>query len=301
LRQISASPAAPEKSSFVGKSELTYTMNVSVHFLPLIHPSWNNVGGGRISSTEKPGGEKGLELLIGSDPARTPRKINKWGFIAEHVSGSSARLLGIMTQSDEQSVDQAKAKLDRSEKEYSFQAIRSQSNGSEMQSFTIPLLQTENYTYKDADLLLSKIPAESRSIKKLKIPVGVDPGFLFSVRELINESVERYRNSRKLNGNKQRQYVYNASLFDLTIVKSKLLKKSEVNGKEYQDLIESEFEARNKTTNKTSSFSVTYGTNGQISNIPVRITYMPRWWFCAELLLAENAGAVQTAQKGSDK
>jgi hypothetical protein len=297
---ISSNSAATESSSFFGKNERNYTMNVSLHFLPLIHPSWNHVGGGRIGWIEEPGGEKGLELLIGSDPARAPRKINRWGFISEHVSGSSATLIGIMTQSDEQSADQAKAKLDGLEKEHIFKAIRSRSNGSEALSFTIPLPQTENYTYKDVALLLSKIPEEG-PVKKLKIPDGVDPGFLFSVRGLINESVERYRDSRKLKGIKQRRYAYNAFLYDLSIVDSRFVKKSDINGKEYYDLIESDFEARNNTTHKTSKFSIMYGAKGQLSQVPIHITYKPRWWLYAELLLDENAGMAQTARKSSDQ
>jgi hypothetical protein len=291
-------PAAREGSSFSAKSERNYTMNVSVEFIPLIHPSWNNVGGGRIAWIEEPGGDKGLELLIGSDPARTPRKINRWGFISERVSGSSAGLIGIMTQSDEQSVDQAKASALKSEKEHIFKAIRSRLNGDEAQSFTVPLQRTENFTYKDAALLLSQIPEEGPSVRQLKIPAGADPGFLFSVKEFIRESVDKYCSSGKLSDIAPRQYVYNASLFKLTLMKSKLVKKLVVNGKEYHKLIESEFEALNKTTGKKSGFSITYGTDAQISNIPVRITYKPRWWFQAELLLDEGAaGMAQTAQK----
>jgi hypothetical protein len=58
-------------------------MNVRLEIIPLIlNPSWNNVGGGRIRWIEEPDGEKGLEFLIGSDPARAPRNINRWGFIS---------------------------------------------------------------------------------------------------------------------------------------------------------------------------------------------------------------------------
>jgi hypothetical protein len=84
-------------------------------------------------------------------------------------------------------------------------------------------------------------------------------------------------------------------------VKSKFVRKSEVNGKEHSDLIESEFRARNKTTGKTSDLSVMYGTRGPISKIPVRITYKPRWWLSAELLLDESAGFAQAALGGDGK
>jgi hypothetical protein len=206
-----------------------------------------------------------------------------------------------MTQSDEQSVEQAKASVEKSAKGHAFKAIRGRLNDGEAYSLTIPLPQIENYTYKDVALLLSKIPEKGSAARQIRIPDNTDSGFLFSVKELINESVDNYCKSHKLNGIKPRQYVCSASLFDLSIVKSKLLKKENVNGKEYQGLIESEFKALNRTTNKASSFTVMYGTDGQFSKIPVRITYNPRWWFQAELLLDENVQAVQTAQKAVDK
>ena len=51
--------------------------------------SRDNVGGARIGWLGDQSGSKGFELLIGSDPARAPRKINRWGYIAEELRGST--------------------------------------------------------------------------------------------------------------------------------------------------------------------------------------------------------------------
>ena len=58
------------------KMEYAYTMNVGARPM-LFWISWRNVGGGRISWIEKTDGGKGLELLIGSDPARAPRPVRE--------------------------------------------------------------------------------------------------------------------------------------------------------------------------------------------------------------------------------
>jgi hypothetical protein len=300
-RQASSVPASRENTSYLGKIEHHYTMNVRVNIIIFRH-TWNNVGGGRIGWIENLGGEKGIELLIGTDPVHTPRKINKWGFITEHVSGSSANLIGIMTQSDEESVEEAKASVEKSGKEHVFKAIRSQSSGNEMRCFTLPLHQAENYSYKEADQLLDKIPKERvGSVRKLEIPDGADPGFLFSVSELIDESVDKYRSTGKLKGLKQHQYVYNAALFELSIEESEFVKKLKANGKEYHELIKSEFKARNKATKASSKFTLTYGIDGQFSGVPICIEYSPRWYLNAKLLLDENAGMVNTAQKTGEE
>src|SRR5260221_10935290 len=44
-------------------------------------------------------------LLIGSDPARAPRGINRWGYLSEEIHDGEATLVGLMTESDEESVD----------------------------------------------------------------------------------------------------------------------------------------------------------------------------------------------------
>src|SRR5918996_5321259 len=91
-------------------AERYYRMLAKVRPL-LFWISRDDVGGARIGWLGDQGGSRGFELLIGSDPARAPRKINRWGYIAEEVRGSTASTLGVMKQSNEESIEEAKAKL----------------------------------------------------------------------------------------------------------------------------------------------------------------------------------------------
>jgi hypothetical protein len=292
-RESMAAPAAGIAPSR-GRIECNYTMNVGVRPL-LFWIGWSDIGGGQIGWIKDPDGEESLELLIGSDPARTPRQINRWGYISEHIAGSSADLIGIMTQTDEQSIEQAKAVVGKTEKKHAFKAIRSRLSGSEAQSSTIQLHFDKNFTYRDASSVLNLIPASGSSFRQLRIPDGTDPGFLFAVKEIIRESVDQYRGSGDWSHPKPRRYVYSATLFNLSVVSARLLDKMEVNGHQYTELIENRFEAYNTVTHKTSKFIVTYGTAAPISEIPIRIVYQPRWWFRAELLLDTGAGTDLTA------
>src|SRR5512143_148814 len=61
-------------------SERHYTMTARVRPL-LFWISRSGVGGARISWLESADGSRGLELLVGSDPARTPMRINRWGYV----------------------------------------------------------------------------------------------------------------------------------------------------------------------------------------------------------------------------
>jgi hypothetical protein len=286
----------------LGRSERHYTMTVRVRPL-LFWISFSGVGGGRIVWSGDTDGATGLELLIGSDPNRAPRRINRWGYIAEHVSGSTADLVGLMSQSDEQSVHQADAGTNRAETRHAFKAIHCRLNGAEAQSAVTPVFVAEDFTYKDVEVLLGRIPETGGPVRYMKVPAGTDPGFLFSVREMLHAGVERYRQLGHLSKDNPtpRRYIYNASLFTLSIVSSTFRAHEIANGRDYNGIIESEFEALNTKTGKKSSFKISYGTDGPISEVPVRIVYQPRFWFHAELLLNEDAPFIQVAERAGGK
>src|SRR5215831_18441297 len=73
--------------------------------------SKDNVGGARVRWRGDDNGAFGIELLIGSDPHRAPRQINRWGYIAEDVQGADAHVLGLMKRSEEQSIAEAESRL----------------------------------------------------------------------------------------------------------------------------------------------------------------------------------------------
>src|SRR5215216_1108953 len=67
-----------------GTTELPVVAQHYYRMLAKVRPllfwiSRDNVGGARIGWLADERGSKGFELLIGSDPARAPRKINRWG------------------------------------------------------------------------------------------------------------------------------------------------------------------------------------------------------------------------------
>lgn len=92
-------------------AEHRYRMAAKIRPLLLFWIGRDNVGEARMVWQHGPDGARGFELLIGSDPARAPRRINRWGYIAEEVRGSDARLLGVMKQSNEKSLEEAKVRL----------------------------------------------------------------------------------------------------------------------------------------------------------------------------------------------
>ena len=289
----------PRQSCSREAGDRYYTLTARVRLL-LLWISRPGVGAGRITWS-RDGGSSELALLIGSDPARAPMKINRWGYIVERVSESCAELVGIMTEAEEHSLEQARVNLGRSGTAHSFRAIRSRIRKGMAQSSVIYLKVTEDFTYHEVDMLLQRIPQEGARVRSLSLPAGAEPGFLFAVRNLIDESVGAYRRSGAsgVTQHALRHYAFSGSLFELR----------RYSIREVPEIIDQRLQvpaaARNRVRDAQSfqraatHFVITYGTQDPIDGIPVRIVYRPRWWFEAELLLDGDAAASQAARGGT--
>ena len=49
-------------------------------------------------------GQRGYDMLVGTDPRRPPAAINRWGFISEQRIGADGTVLAVMSKSDESSL-----------------------------------------------------------------------------------------------------------------------------------------------------------------------------------------------------
>lgn len=252
--------------------------------------SFKNVGLARIRWTDGDDGIDAIELLVGSDPARAPRKINRWGYEAERWVGNTFKLTGVMTESDEDSIDRARKSISEENAKHNFKAIRAHLVNGLAESRVIHLASATDFTFHDLDKLLDMLSEEDSEARTLAIPPAAEPGFLFAVHALIRDSVEKYRRSQSIDLDEETRcvYVYNAKLYELERTSSKFKREIRIDGREYHDLIESRFRAKNLESGKRESFKIVYGVRKPISETPILIVYRPRWWFEAQLLLDEN-------------
>jgi hypothetical protein len=173
--------------------------------------------------------------------------------------------------------------------------------GGQAQSTVIHLRLVDDFTFRDLDALLRRLPATGPATRQTRVSAGIEPGFLFALKGLMRDSVEGYRRSGNPRSSLQARklFVYNATLYELTRQSSRLWPEIGVNGHTYREAIESEFESRNLRTEATSSFTITFGTQAPLAETPIRIIYRPRWWFEAELLLESSTAAVEVARRNS--
>jgi hypothetical protein len=290
--------APQETSSTPLTTERHYTLTARVRPL-LFWISRAGVGGARIAWEEEADGVRQIELLIGSDPARAPRKINRWGYIRESFSASGLELLGIMTESEEESVDQARARIDEVGGRHAFKAIRGRVRDQRAEATVIHMLLAEDYTYHDLDRLLLRLPDTGRVTPASALPDNVQPGFLFALKSVLHSNVEQVCARGRMGKETQScLFVFNGALYRLIILKSDFHPSLTVNGRRYDSVIESRLQTRQVTTGSTSSFSIAYGTTGQNREVPIRIVYRPRWWFEAELQLTDEPSVALASREG---
>jgi hypothetical protein len=248
----------------------------------------HEVGRARFAASEGPGGTRRLELLIGTDPERAPRHLNRWGYVAETVCGTSAELFGVMTQTDEETADDATATLSTGpDSTHPFKTIRAVQSGRETRTEVLRLLSDEDFTYHDLDRLIDELPPPG-AWRHAEAPAGTDTGFLVAITALIHQSVAAFRASNQVPGALYRSYMYGGKLYRVAITKSRLKPDLAIPGVTCSAPIESEFQIRN-ASGETTTFQVTYDTEGNLAEVPLRIVYHPSWWLELDLTYRPEA------------
>ncbi|MCG6919752.1 MAG: hypothetical protein LJF15_01520 [Acidobacteria bacterium] len=270
--------------------EYRYRMSAAIR--PLLF--WigdGDVGGARIVWRRGEDGRRGYEFLLGSDPDRAPRRINRWGFVREELNGRRATQIGLMRKTDEESVEEARAKVGY-EGEYVFKVIQTEVAGSEARAENTVWLVRDDYTYYDLGEVLSlvtKPPPSPPSVNEASLPPGTHPGFLFAVADIVDRAVTAAtRDPRELLGKTTTRFNFNAVAYELRVRKTKWEESKEYGGRRYENLVRIDLESYNPTLDTTERFTLVCGTEGEWRGVPVYVKYQPKWWFKAEGVIDDS-------------
>jgi hypothetical protein len=292
----SAPPASfdPPADSAVVR-EARYKMSAGIRPLYVFWIRAGNVGAGRILWREGADGRRGFELLIGSDPRRAPRKINRWGWEREDLGPEGATLFGLMRKTDEDSLDEAKEGL-RTEGSAGFvyKAIRSRVAGGKVHAENTQWRVPRDFSYHDLGELQALVrgpsPAPPR-VRQASIPPGTHPGFLFAAEHVIDQVVTAARGPekpRRLLSDIQATFTFNASLYDLRLRSTEWVESKTYGGRQYERLVRLNCEHFNRERKTRERFVLVCPTDGPLARVPVFIEYQPKWWFKAEGVLDDS-------------
>ena len=312
----SASPTASDRAPIVealgwvrnapaDTIQFDYVMTARVRLL-FFWAGKDDVGGGFIRkgfSKNDPHQEL-LQVLFGSDPAKAPRAINRWGAgteVVRHKEATStpaggddvvsSAFFGFIKSSSGKSVSemQEELKKEKDHGEHQFTGILSRVDAGRAISLTVPLASEIDYNlhqYAEAEpVMLEKLSTSERPARILENAPGCSRAgeFLGTVSELLDAALQNHGGRLSL------CYVYDAQVNILTVehavavpklaIKVKTAKGAMLADRTYEDLLETDFLTANQATGRKVYFSILVGTKGDQRGVPVQIRYQPNWWF----------------------
>jgi hypothetical protein len=269
-------------------AEHRYRMAGKVRLL-LFWAGKDDVGSARIR-WRREGGDSGYDLLIGSDPVRAPRKTNRWGFIMEETCGGMGTVLGVMKKGQEETLDQATSNAAKEAAGVTFDMIRATVDGAESVARVKSAGMARDYSYRDLVPLMEQLVAHPAppTERRVALPAGGRKGLLMTVADLVHDAAEAVRTTSKAPARKSLPYAYYRKQYDVTRVSSTIEKQASYGGVNFGRAVRSDFEITARGESWTERFSMVFGLDGPLAEIPVFISYQPRWWFKVELVLDER-------------
>lgn len=281
--------AAPGGMADLSQRERRYRLSAAIRPL-LFWIGAKDVGGARIVWREDGDTRRGYELLLGSDPARAPRRINRWGWVREDADATGATMIGLMNRSEDDSLDQAKAAL-QSKGRYLFKLNRARVEGNSARAEATTVYAPQDYSFRQLDDLLrfTEATKPAARVKTGGLPPGTRPGLLFALADLVTAGVEAARTPGSV-GPLPRivQYTFNAGVYDLAVSSWQPVGQARYGGHDYRNLVRLEFESRNLEKGSTEHFVLACGTEGPLTGVPVFVRYQPKWWFKVEGVLDDD-------------
>jgi len=249
----------------------------------------SNVGDAIVTRAVAPHGAR-YSLLIGSDPDRAPRRINRWGYIEEEIRGEAATIVGLMTESDEESVEEAETHLRRERSGlHTFNVIRAAIDSRQSRSVVTAVGAPADYSFRQVQAVLA-LAGDSGTAGKLRVvplPQGTRPGLLSALAEIIHAQAESAR-AGTLQIGRPLTYVYHGKLYELRGTSVEFKPTFVVNSSPYARVVSGQFAIKNLVDGEETRFGLSFGIDGALDEVPLTISYQPRWWFQVNLVLADD-------------
>lgn len=307
--------------------EFDYVMTARVRLL-FFWVGKDDVGGGYIRRgiAKDDQRQELFQVLFGSDPAKAPRAINRWGAgteVAWHKDRAaypanaddvvSSAFFGFMKSSKGKSVAemQQELKKEKDQGAHQFTGILSRVEPGNALSLVVPLASDQDFNlheYSQAEpVMFDKLSSSDRPVRTLAQAGGCarESGFLGTVSELLDAALAGKTGANSL------CYVYDAQVntlkleqatpVDKLVVKVNSSKGEVLLEKTYENLIQAELVSEHQLTGKRVNFTILLGTRGELRGVPVQIRYQPNWWFQVVLNLRPGAPEVQQSSNLKSK
>lgn len=265
----------------------------------------DDVGTGEIVWRRGEGGVA-YELLIGTDSAKAPRGINRWGYLLEDSRSSGTRVFGVMTTSDEATISDVTNRPAGAQPVGRFKGLDARIANDISRSSSETIETERDFSVREHAEIVGRIATrlQESTVRELPVPDGVRPGFLIAVAALMDETIAARKDGepalRRLKG-RTIPYVYGRRLYDLKLADIESLRPPK-GGPPGGRQVRAEFATLNRGTGSRTTFELEYAAEGPLAGVPTLIRHRPRWWLEAVLRLeGAGPGATTRAEGGSTR
>ena len=212
----------------------------------------------------------------------------------EEIHGAQARLLGVMTESEEESMQQAEENVRRQAAgRHPFKVIHATADGEEARARVASIQAPEDYTLRQIPIVLDLAAreADSGQLRVARLAPGTRPGFLAALADAMDASTDRV----------SIKYVYYGRLYELRRTRCRPIRDLRLAGRTYGPAVAADFVITSPHDGEQTKFSMTYGTEGRFAQVPLTVTYQPRWWMQLELTIDASSNAAATVGSGGER
>ena len=266
-----------------------YVMSARVRPLLLFWIGRSNVGDAIVTRAATPN-EARYAFLIGSDPDRAPRRINRWGYVEEKIRGETATVVGLMTDSEEKSVEEAEKNLRREGSGvHTFKVIHATIDAEQSRSVVTAVGAPADYSFRQVGALLALAGDGGTALQPrvVRLPRGTRPGFLTAMTEIVHAQAESAR-AGTLRAGTPLTYVYHGKFYELRGTSVQFKPTFEVNSSRYARVVSAQFATKSLADGEETRFALSYAIDGRLAEVPLTISYQPRWWLQVNLALADD-------------
>ncbi len=271
---------------------------MSGHIRPfLFWISRDDVGDGRLAWRQGADGTAGWDFVLGTDPERAPRRLNRWGYIAEEAKAGRGSLFAMMSSEEEDSLGEVNDNADKGATGGGeFKAVRALVRGGVVEARVSRVRTPRSMSIGDVDELVAQaqVHLEKTKLTTIELDEDVRPGFLVAVAELVDANVKAHRaGAANARGRSVTiPYVFGDKLYSLALTSARLEDTFRDGDRRYANVVKAKFEIRTLATGDRTDFELVYGLEGDLAGVPVLITFQPRWWLKVALHLDDGRTAL---------
>jgi len=250
----------------------------------------DNVGLARVTWRDE-AGHRGYDLLIGTDPGRAPRGINRWGFVSEQGTGEGGDLLALMAGSVVGSFAEANRDTADTASGARLRVLRGRLASGVTQGRVSQLVFPELPSVHDLDEVLTRLDYEEATAQPAVGRAAADarPGLLTALADLVEHlTAAAGRSDAALSDAARRRvaYVFGRESYALALRSAQRATVDGLAGGKIR-AVEAEYEIVTASTNARTRFEMTTGLDGDLAGVPLSVRWQPRWWLEVGLHLEE--------------